>query len=331
MESRLNYTIVGLFVAILLAGALVFIYWLGNRSAHQNFDYYHVYMSESVSGLSADASVKYMGVDVGTVTSVDINPENSEQVTLLLQIRQGIPIKYDTKASLRFYGVTGLAFIELTGGKKDSPLLMPKQAGDIPVINESASTFSNIEKTLNDLADNSANVLQKVDKLLSTNNLNNLDEILRETKLLIADFRKHQPHIASLIKQGVVAEKSVDDASKQIAVAAKNVVAMTKSMAGNANVMQTDFSQTLAKIEVASQSVKSMADSFQHNYADSGQEITGEVAQSLSSFQKLLSQMDTLVIDLQRAIRNIEASPSDLLFKSSKTKLGPGEEGYDEK
>lgn len=331
MESKLNYTIVGLFVAILLAGSLIFLYWLSKSTGNQQYDYYHVYMTESVSGLSADASVKYLGVDVGRVTKVAINPTNSEQVVLLLEIRQGIPVKLDTKASLRFYGVTGLAFIELTGGGKNSPLLVPKHAGDIPEIAESASTFSNIEKTLNDLAANSANVLQKIDLLLSDDNLNNVDDILAETKLILRDFHQYQPHIASLIEQGIVAEKSINEAVNKITLAAQSVVTITEHLAGNVQVMQEDFSETLSEIDSAAQSVKSMADSFQHNYADSGQGITQEVSQSLTSFQQLLSEMEILVVDLQRTARKIETSPSDLFLKRNKTKLGPGEDVDDEK
>jgi len=331
MESKLNYTIVGLFVAILLAGSLIFLYWLSKSTGNQQYDYYHVYMTESVSGLSADASVKYLGVDVGRVTEVDINPANSEQVSLLLEIRQGIPVKIDTKASLRFYGVTGLAFIELMGGGKDSPLLEPKHEGDIPEIEESASTFSNIEKTLNDLAANSATVLQKIDLLLSVDNLNNVDDILEHTKLILSDFNQYQPHIASLIEQGVVAEKSINEAFKKISQAAQGVVNITASVAGNVQVMQTDFSYTLSEIDSALQSVKNMTDSFQHNYADAGKEITKEVSQSLTSFQQLLSEMEVLVVDLQRTARKIETSPSDLFLKSNKTKLGPGEGVHGEK
>lgn len=331
MESKLNYTIVGLFVAILLAGSLLFLYWLSKSTGNQQYDYYHVYMTESVSGLSADASVKYLGVDVGRVTEVDINPANSEQVVLLLEIRQGIPVKRDTRASLRFYGVTGLAFIELMGGGKDSPLLTPKHEGDIPEIAESASTFSNIEKTLNDLAANSATVLKKIDKLLSVDNLNNVDDILEQTKLILSDFNQYQPHIASLIEQGVVAEKSINEAFKKITQAAESVVTITDSVAGNIQVMQTDFSKTLSEIDSASQSVKSMSDSFQYNYADSGKEITEDVTQGLASFQQLLSEMEILVVDLQRTARKVETSPSDLFLKSSKTKLGPGEGVHGEK
>ena len=331
MESKLNYTIVGLFVAILLTGTLVFLYWLSKNTGNQQYDHYKVYMTESVSGLSADASVKYMGVDVGRVTKVDINPENSEQVVLLLEIRQGIPVKRNTRASLRFYGVTGLAFIELMGSGKDSPRLTPEHEGDIPEIAESASTFSNIENTLNDLAANSATVLKRIDLLLSVDNLNNVDDILAQTKLALTGFNEYQPQIASLIEQGVVAEKSINEAFKKISQAAQSVVGITDSLAGNIQVMQTDFSHTLSEIDAASQSVNTITDSFQQNYIDSGKGITQQVSQSLSAFQQLLAEMEILVVDLQRTSRKFEASPSDLLLKSSQTKLGPGEGAHGEK
>lgn len=331
MDSRLNYTIVGVFMAVLLVGLLAFVYWLGKNSGNQQYDYYHVYMTESVSGLSTDASVKYMGVDVGTVMHVDINPTNSEQVELLLQIRQGIPVKVDTKASLRFYGVTGLAFIELMGGGKNSPLLTASKKDEIPVIVAAASTFSNIEKTLNDLAANSATVLEKIDRLLSSDNLKKVDEILIETQALVVDFRKQQPHIASLIQNGIVAEKSIDDAFKKIALAAESVAMMTDGLVENGKVIQTDFSQTLTEIELASQSIKNMADDLRINYADVGQNISDEVTQSLTAFRQLLYQMDILVVDLQQTARTIEAGPADLLFKRSQPKLGPGEERHGQK
>lgn len=331
MESRLNYTVVGLFVAILLAGSLLFLYWLSKSSGDKQYDYYHVYMTESVSGLSADAAVKFMGVDVGKVTEVDINPANSEQVELLLQIRKGIPVKVDTRASLRFYGITGLAFIELMGGRNDSEILMPKNADDIPVIAESASTFTNIEKTLNDLAGNSATVLQKIDQLLSTDNLSNIDDILLQTKVVLQDFHHYQPQITSLIESGIVTEKSMENAFNTLSRAAESLVIMTKDFAKSGQLVQKSVNQTLSEIDVAAQSVQNMAESFQHNYADAGQDITEDVAQSLSSFQQLLSQMEILVIDLQRTTRKIETSPSDLFLKSHKTKLGPGEDIHGDK
>lgn len=328
MESKLNYALVGMFVALLLASLTLFVYWLGKHDGNQQYDYYHVYMTESVSGLSADASVKYLGVDVGSVIDIDINPNNSEQVQLLLQIRQGIPVKLDTKATLRFYGVTGLAFIELMGGGKESPLLGQGEAGagGIPVIQEASSTFSNIEKTLNSLAANSADVLEKIDSLLSTDNLNNVNEILLESKSLLKELREKQPQITSLIDTGIIAGKSIDDAFKQVTVAAESVTKMAKELENSGTVMKAQFSHTLLEIDAASISIEQMADNFKQNYADVGQDVSDEVKQSLTLFRQLLYQMDVLLVELQGTTKAIEDSPSDLLFKRSRAKLGPGEE-----
>lgn len=330
MESKFNYTLVGVFVALLLASIVVFIYWLGKHNGNQQYDYYHVYMTESVSGLSNDATVKFMGVDVGSVTTIDINPDNSEQVALLLKIRQGIPVKVDTKASLRFYGVTGLAFIELTGGGKNSARLRVSNSDELPIIQESASTFSNIEKTLNELARNSTVVLENMEQLLSDENLKQVSSILLKTHTLLDSFQQQQPHLTSLLETGIVAEKSIDNAFNKLAVAADSIVTMSSSLSENGNVAEKKFSQTLTEIELATNSVERMSDSFKRNYADAGTGLTHNVEQSLTSFRQLLHQMEVLVIELQKTAKKIETSPADLLLKRSQTKLGPGEEAQSE-
>ncbi len=113
MESKINYVIVGLFVVLLTAGLLGFAYWLASEGGREDYVDYHVYMQESVAGLSADAAVKYRGVDVGTVKRMLLNPDNPEQVLLVLHIKQDTPVTTDTRATIRFYGVTGLGYIEL--------------------------------------------------------------------------------------------------------------------------------------------------------------------------------------------------------------------------
>ncbi|HID45743.1 MAG TPA: MCE family protein, partial [Chromatiaceae bacterium] len=88
MESKVNYTIVGLFVVLLTSGLLGFAYWLAKHGSQEDYVTYRVYMSESVAGLTTDAAVKYRGVDVGTVTRMELAPDNPEHVMLTLHIRQ---------------------------------------------------------------------------------------------------------------------------------------------------------------------------------------------------------------------------------------------------
>ncbi len=297
MESRINYTIVGLFVVLLSAGLITFAYWLGKHGGKQEYDQYLVYMSESVAGLSTDASVKYRGVDVGTMDHMDINPQNSEEVELLLRIKHGTPIKVDTRAKLKSFGITGLAFIELTGGGKDAPLL--KKTGDaIPVIPAIPSTFAQIDEALKELTEKSSLALEKFDQLLSRENLDNIAVILSETKMLAKDIRGQLQGFRKLVDNGVVMELRVSEAFTQV--------------------------------EAASVSVKKMADSLEKNYADVGQNMGRDVRRSLDSLNQLLYDLDILASDMQDTLQAIKASPSDLLFKHSRPKPGPGEEGYNE-
>jgi len=298
MEGKINYTIVGLFVVLLLAGLIAFAFWLGKYGGKQEYDYYNVYMSESVSGLSPDVSVKYRGVDVGTVEYIGINPKNAEEVELLLKIKHGTQIKVDTTATLESFGITGLAFIELKGSSKDAPLLR-KTKDTIPVIPASPSTFAQIDKSLSLLAAKSAMALDKFDRLLSEKNLQNIEDILSETKMFVKDIREQLQGFQNVVDNGVVMEKRIAGAFE--------------------------------KVEAASVSVEKMADSLEKNYADVGRNLGRDVRQSLESFNQLLYELDILAGDLQRTIQAIESSPSDLLFKHSRPKPGPGEEGYSEK
>ncbi len=297
MESRINYTLVGVFVVLLLAGLIGFVYWLGKYGYQQEYDYYYVHMTESVSGLSPESSVKYRGVDVGIVEKIRLNPENSEEVELLLKLKRGTLIKVDTKATLRSFGMTGLAFVELNGGDKDAPRLTGN--GDIPVIPATPSTYARLDESLTILSAKLTRGLDRAELLLSEQNLQNIAGILTEVKALTKDVRDQLPALRRAVDSTIVVEKEI--------------------------------AQAFAGVESAAMAVEKMAGGLEHDYADPNRELTGLIRQNLLSFHQLLSELEILVGDLQRTTRSIEASPGDLIFKRSHVQPGPGEEGYDAK
>jgi phospholipid/cholesterol/gamma-HCH transport system substrate-binding protein len=297
MDSKVNYTLVGLFVVLLFVGLITFAYWLGKHGGKQEYEYYHVYMTESVAGLSIDASVKYRGVEIGTVEDIGLNPKNSEEVELLLKIKRKTPVKMDTSAALKSFGLTGLAYVELEGGNQDAPLLAATDAG-IPVIPARPSAFARFDESMSQLSQKSALALDKFDRLLSEENLRNVTAILAETRILAKDIRVQAQGFQNVVDSGVVMGKRITNAFE--------------------------------KVEAASVSIKKVADSLEKNSAEVGRNMSQDVRQSLESFNQLLYELDILAGDLQRTIQNIEDSPSDLLFKRSQPQPGPGEEGYNE-
>ena len=297
MESKVNYTIVGLFVVILTFAAFSFAYWLTKSYGEQVYDTYYVHLTESVAGLNVDASVKYRGVDVGTITNIGINPENPEEVRLVLKVNRDTHIKTDTTAAISFYGITGLAFIELKGLDKDAPRLTI--AGDsIPVIPARPSTIKRVDQSLSQLAEKTAKTLENINRLFGDKNLKNVEDLLIETRGLVTDLRSQLDDIQKLTHKGLVME------SKIIAAA--------------------------DKVSEASSSVKLMADNLDKNTADISQEMSTGMRNSFSSLKQLLSDLDVLTISLQSTINDIKKSPGDLLFKRTQALPGPGEEGYRE-
>ncbi len=295
MESKINYTLVGLFVVLLLSGLVGFVIWLEQLNSEDEFDYYHVYMNESVAGLNPDASVKYKGVNIGTVAKIGINPDNLEQVELLLKIKHSIKITKDTRATLKSFGITGLAFVELSGSKNNS-LPLKASADKIPVIPSTPSVFTQLDDALNAFSKKSTLALDKFNRLLNDDNLKNIDSILLEAKLLLKEVRNELSSFHTLVENGVVMEKSATSAFE--------------------------------KINLASVSVQQMANTLNKNYADVGINIQQDINQSLEAFNKLMYDLDIVADELQRTIQSIEDSPSDLLFKKSRLRPGPGETNY---
>ena len=123
METDKHYFIEGLFIIGFSVAAAIFAVWLGSTGRYDDV-LYRIHFPDSVSGLAAGDSVKYRGVDVGTVKSMIIDPDNSRLVRVDVKLRKETPVKTDTRASLALKGITGVVLIELNGGDPAAQTLL---------------------------------------------------------------------------------------------------------------------------------------------------------------------------------------------------------------
>jgi phospholipid/cholesterol/gamma-HCH transport system substrate-binding protein len=292
MESRVNYIVVGIFVVLFSIGLAGFVFWLEKYGVEENYRYYKTFIEESVSGLSRDASVKYRGVDVGIVESIRINPENSEEVELLLRVQKETPIKKDMAVILKFYGLTGLAFIEITGGSKESPLLKP-QNGGIPVIKSVPSIHTKLNESLPDIAQNLTTVLGKLATLLNEENLTNIRELIENIKEISTYIRNYNDDIGLLIKKGVIVEDKAISSLNKVADAADEIKQLTGGI--EKSLQRGDYN------------IREMSSS------------------TFEQVNELLDELQALSAELEEVVFSIQRNPRDLFFKQTTPKLGPGE------
>jgi len=134
MESDKRYFLEGLFILVLvIAMGLAFV-WL-SRSGHSDDVVYRIHFAESVSGLSVGDPVKFHGVDVGTVKSMELDAGDPRLVQVDVRLSKDAPVKTDTKASLKLKGITGVVLVELNGGSAGAKSLVEATPeGQIPEI-----------------------------------------------------------------------------------------------------------------------------------------------------------------------------------------------------
>ena len=144
MESDKRYFLEGLFIIVIFVAAALFAVWLTSLGRSDDV-IYRIHFTESVSGLTIGDPVKLHGVDVGNVKAMTIDPVDPRRVQVDVALRKETPVKTDTKATLKLKGITGVVFIELTGGAAEAKtLIAATAAGQVPEIPAEKSTLATL-------------------------------------------------------------------------------------------------------------------------------------------------------------------------------------------
>lgn len=309
METKVNFAVVGAFVLVLGTVLVAVVLWLASGGAFQKkFDLYQAIEEESVSGLNLNAPVKYNGVDVGKVTDIRLDSGSPERVILLFAIERGTPIKEDTVAVLKTQGLTGIAYVELSGGAADSPPLRAAPDARYPVIRTKPSLAARLENVL-------TTVLAKLDSTSSSINALLSEENKAAFKSALADVAR--------VAQTIAARRNEIDAG--ITHAARTLEQTSRSAA--------QLDPMIERVQRGAEAVEKMGDEVARTSASAGKTVNAIgvdvkrfTAETIPELERLLGELNALSISLRRLIEQTERNPSSLLFGSKPVPEGPGEE-----
>ena len=307
MEKKINYAMVGLFVIVLGATWLAISLWLALGDFSTQYTRYHVYMDESVSGLYLDAPVKYRGVEIGKVRDIKLNPTVPGQVQLALDIESEVPIKEDTIAVLSVPGMTGIAFVDLTGGSLASRPLEAEDDQFYPVIQSGPSFFSRLDMSGTKLIANLNILANALAKVLDAEGTQTLREILDNINSITAAFANRQAELergivsaSELLENGAVASEQLEPVLSQLDATARS------------------FEEMAVTVSRASESVN-------RSVVNSGAGVQQFSQQTLPELGALISELRRLADTLQGVGQNLEDDPRVLLYGRDLEKPGPGE------
>ncbi len=303
MYSKVNYTIVGIFVLLFGAAMVWFAFWLAKYGLQEEFDTYRLEMKDSVSGLSIDSNVKLHGVNIGKVSKIQINPQNIETVEVLVKIKHGIPIKEDMIASTEMFGVTGLLSIAIEGGTNGAKTLVPTKKY-IPLIKTKPSLLSKLTYNLGGVTEKIEDLLVQSQKLLSDRNIETMGNILDNMEKVTAKGEELEDKVmVTMTNINTKLTEAIRD-FKQMQKDFADIKEVTVPTIDNLMETSKNFNRVTLKVE------KSI-DRGDYNFK--------------KIFEPMLVDIDILLGQLNDMSRSLENNPSDLLFKSRKSVKGPGE------
>jgi phospholipid/cholesterol/gamma-HCH transport system substrate-binding protein len=304
MEEKVNFAVVGIFVLVLSAGLIGGVLWFSSGKSYLKvYDIYQVYMNESVSGLNLNAPVRYHGVEVGRVQKIALAPRNAEQVLLTLGIEHSTPVKVDTVAVLQTQGLTGLAFIDLTGGNRDSPPLKALAGEKYPVIKTGRSLMTRLDSAVTALLTNLNRTSENFNALMDKDNQRMVKNTLTDIETL---------------SRTLAARSATIDATL-----------------GNAARTMEGTARLANELPLLEQRRQRSADAFDHmanTLSHAGENVSSTLNdtqqftnETLPEAHQLVTELRDLTGTLQRFSSDLEKNPSILLYGKPAAPRGPGE------
>jgi len=330
MEHRVRYLLLGLFVFGIGIAGVWFVLWQGKYGQGDVYDFYKVNTRESVAGLNDKAPVKLRGVNVGEVVRLFINPQNSEEVSIIIKIRANTPIKTDTYALIEPQGITGLSYLQLEGGTQGAPLLATgEDEKTMGIIQTRPSLFSRVDqsfeavaKKVEEVLEHATSIMEKSHQVLSEENVAYLAQMLQNSAQTTAalasiaeELAQEKEQIGKLIAQAVVLEEEVINAAKGVRNASDVL----------ASIVQKEGVVMMRNVSTSAQSVQGVMQKIDTKVEEGMFDVASIVRDTLAPAQNTLTELEFLMVQLRTLAERLEESPSDLLYRSAPRALGPGE------
>lgn len=295
MENRSHALAAGLFVMVLSIAAAAVALWFGGDTAGR--DKYLIVSESPVTGLNAQATVRYRGVTVGKVENIRLDPERLQTVLIRIAVDKNLPLTTKAYAQLGYQGLTGLAFVQLNdeGGNAERLTTDPSNPAQIPLRPSALDSLTEGGQRLL----GKANVLvDRLNLLLGEQNQTHFVQILENTASVTGRLRG----VVSQLEPGL------------------------KALPGLAE----DTSSVLRHTDQLVMSLNDISSRIngQGGPIDSLSATAGELTDTLHKLRETTEGITRNTRSVDRVLLQLEEQPRSLLFGRFPPPPGPGEEGF---
>jgi len=294
METRASYVVVGTFVLALIAAAFGVVIFLTRTSFEDTPKAYMSYFTGSVTGLQIGSPVRYRGVPVGSVSDIRIDPTDVERVRVMMDIVHGTPIKTDTNSTLGLQGITGVAYIELTGGTRESEPLTALDDGQVPVIPSKKSGIQQVLATAPELLERAVAISERLALILDDRNVQSVSDTLANLSKLTGTLANSSGQIERLIADSQTTFTSLREAADGVTELTGGLNSKLEPIAAGAQDVITDVQKTVRSFNRIASQLELVVDENRDSIRDFSSGGLYELSQFIAEGRVLISALTRL-------------------------------------
>ncbi len=304
MDRDPNYVAVGTFVVLLAAMAAGFVLWYTESGDRRSYLRHEIYFDGSVFGLSEGSSVRYLGVAVGRILRIGLDPRDPSRVRVVADISEDTPIDQDTVARLALQGVTGLLFVDLKPADPTRPRLDAVPSLQFPVIPSERSEFDVFVSSLPDVVAKAGEVLNRLNAVLSDENIRSVEAVIASVEDSTRDLPRTMAEVRDLVGQ----VRSTVGEIEQAASAAR----------GLADSTAPDVRAAMQRLRAAADSIATASGNLDRLIAANEASVNRFAGQGLAEIEALVRDLREAATAVERLGRSLEEDPSRLLYQPGK-------------
>jgi phospholipid/cholesterol/gamma-HCH transport system substrate-binding protein len=300
MDRDANYVAVGTFVILVLAMATVFVLWYSNARERREYQRYEVYFSGSVSGLNEGSTVRYLGVNVGRVAHIRLDPRAADRVEALIDVDKATPVTHETLAKLSMQGVTGLLFIDLSQSPRGAASLPEVPGQEFPVIRSMPSDFDIFVSGLPELVTDATRVTRRLNLLLGEENLAAVHASLANIRAATEPLPSASHEFSQLLGElrAVVAD------AHEVATSARHLLQVAGPELGTMATRLREVGEHLAAVSDRIDKLLQRHESDLDRFAGQG----------LDEIEQLARESRDALAEVHELARSLKQNPSRLLY-----------------
>jgi phospholipid/cholesterol/gamma-HCH transport system substrate-binding protein len=304
VETKANHVLIGLFTLGVVAALLLFVLWAAKYSSQSKFNEYDIVFNEAVTGLSIGGLVQYNGITVGSVRDLHLAPNDPRKVIARIRVNVQAPVKVDTKAKLGSSLLSGVGYIQLSGGTPASPLLVQTDHDHVPVIVAEESALQKLLNSTEDIATTVTDVLYRINNIISDKNTARIGKSLQNIQELTDSLAGERQDLAALIRN---AKQASDRLDHTMANADKTFETINQSLNVKLPGMVKNLDQSLAQLN----SFTGHADAFMK---DNRGALNSFANQGLAQVGPTLTELRMTLRELTRLVSNLQKEPARFLL-----------------